>query len=374
MDRRMSTANPAAPKPVAKLQAVKTVNLALQGGGSHGAYTWGVLDALAEDTRIEISAISGASAGAMNAVVFAAGMDEGGREAAREKLEKFWLSISSEGSLSPFQRKWIDGALSAWGGFWPGSRLMDAWTDAVSGVLSPYEFNPLNVNPLRALLIAAVDFERLRASDDLKLFVTATNIRTGRGEIFRRNILTADHVMASACVPQLFQAVVIDSQAYWDGGYAGNPPLWPLFYETKCRDAIIIQINPIERDEIPRTPTEIDDRVNEITFNASLLAELRAADFVARLIQSGILRSNQYRLERLHRIGGAGKLERYPADTKNDASWPFLKQLRDLGRADAKAWLEENFDSIGLKSTLDIDQALKREPAKPPTNGAPAAV
>ena len=204
---------PSASKAAAARQAVKTVNLALQGGGSHGAYTWGVLDALAEDTRVEISAISGASAGTMNAVVFASGMSEGGRERAREKLEKFWLSVSSEGSLAPFERRWVDKALSAWGGMWPGSRWIDAWTEAVSGMLSPYEFNPFNINPLRVHLEQAVDFERLRASDDLKLFIAATNVRTGRGEIFRRDILTADHCMASACLPQLFQAVIIDGRA-----------------------------------------------------------------------------------------------------------------------------------------------------------------
>ena len=364
---------PAAPKPTPQRQGVKTVNLALQGGGSHGAYTWGVLDALAEDTRIEISAISGASAGTMNAVVFASGMCEGGREAAREKLESFWLSVSSEGSLAPFERKWVNSALSAWGGFWPGSRWMDAWTDAVSGILSPYEFNPFNVNPLRVHLEQAVDFERLRATNDLKLFIAATNVRTGRGEIFRRDILTADHAMASACLPELFQAVIINGQPYWDGGYAGNPPLWPLFYETQCRDAIIVQINPIERNELPRTSGEISNRVDEVTFNASLLAELRAADFVARLIRSGVLKSDEYREERLHRIGGAGKLESYNAATKNDVSWPFLRQLRDLGRNDAKEWLEANFDAIGVESTLDIDRTLRRDPAKPPTKGAPAA-
>jgi len=367
-----SAARSRTPKPAARRQGVKTMNLALQGGGSHGAYTWGALDALAEDSRIEISAISGASAGTMNAVVFASGMEEGGRDGAREKLEKFWLSISTEGSLAPFQRKWVNGALSAWSGLWPGLRWMDAWTDAISGVLSPYEFNPFNVNPLRVHLEQVVDFKRLRASDGLKLFAAATNVRTGRGTVFRRNVLTADHVMASACLPQLFQAVIIDGEAYWDGGFAGNPPLWPLFYETQCRDAIIIQINPIERDDVPRTPTEINDRVNEITFNASLLGELRAADFVARLIQSGVLKSEQYRLERLHRIGGRGKLEQYPAETKNDVSWPFLMRLRDLGRADAKLWLEENFDSIGVESTLDMNRELKREPAAPPTNGAAA--
>jgi NTE family protein len=379
MDRRMSraarktAAKPAAPSPAAQRQGVKSVNLALQGGGSHGAYTWGVLDALAEDARIEIAAISGASAGTMNAVVFASGMCEGGRERAREKLEKFWLSVSSEGSLSPFERRWVDNALAPYGGLWPGSRWIDAWTEMWSQVLSPYEFNPLNLNPLRAHLEAAVDFERLRRDDGVKLFVAATNVRTGHGEIFRRNILTADHAMASACLPGLFQAVVIDGQPYWDGGYAGNPPLWPLFYETQCRDAIIVQINPIERDQTPRLPAEISNRVDELTFNASLLAELRAADFVARLIKSGVLKSDQYRLERLHRIGGRGKLESFSAATKNDVSWPFLMRLRDLGRDDAKAWLEENFDSIGVESTLDMNRELKREPAAP-TKGAPAVV
>jgi NTE family protein len=372
VDRRVSRAQkPTAARAAARGQAVKTVNLALQGGGSHGAYTWGALDAFAEDTRIEISAISGASSGTMNAIVFASGMSEGGREGARAKLESFWLSVSSEGSLS-LPCRWVDKALAVWGGFWPGSRLIDAWADAASGFLSPYEFNPFNVNPLRVHLEQVVDFERLRAGDGVKLFIAATNVRTGRGEIFRRNILTADHAMASACLPELFQAVIIEGEPYWDGGYAGNPPLWPLFYETRCRDAIIVQINPIEREETPRLPAEIANRVNEITFNSSLLAELRAADFVARLIRSGVLKSDEYREERLHRIGGAGRLESFDAATKNDVSWPFLKQLRDLGCNDTKEWLEENFDSIGVESTLDMDNALQREPAKPPTKGAAA--
>ena len=379
MDRRVSraprasAAKPAGQKRFRAGREVKTVNLALQGGGSHGAYTWGALDALAEDGRIEISAISGASAGALNAVVFASGMGEGGREGAREALEKFWLSVSSEGSLAPIDRKWLDKALQAWGGFWPGARWIDAWTEAVSGMLSPYEFNPLNINPLKVHLEQAVDFERLRASDGMSLFIATTNVRTGRGKIFRRDVLTADHVMASACVPQFFQAVMIGGEPYWDGGFAGNPPLWPLFYETHCRDAIIIQINPIERDGTPRTPSEIDNRVDEITFNASLIAELRAADFVARLIRGGLLKGDEYRQERLHRIGGAGELEQFSAATKHDVSWPFLERLRDLGRNDTKAWLAENFDKIGVESTLDMDEALKREPAKPPTKGAAAA-
>jgi len=348
------------------LGGAKPLNLALQGGGSHGAYAWGVLDAFAEDTRLDIAGISGSSAGAINAVVYAAGLAEGGRDGARARLEQFWLSISTEGTLSPVQRK----LLNAW--VWPGTQFAVSWAEALSQFVSPYAFNPLNVNPVRDHLVAIVDFERLKASEGPKLFVAATNVKTGRGEIFRRGVLTADHVMASACLPTLFQAVPIDGEYYWDGGYAGNPPLWPLFYETKCYDAVIVQINPIERDEVPRSPEEIQNRLDEITFNQPLLGELRAADFVARLIRSGVLKSEDYRLERLHRIGGAGRLERYDAATKFDVSWAFLQELRDLGRADAKAWLKANFDAIGVESTLDVDRTLMREPAKGPTKGAPA--
>ena len=338
----------------------KAVNLALQGGGSHGAYTWGVLDALLDDERIEIGAISGASAGAMNAVVYAAGMAEGGREGARRKLEAFWLSVSSEGSLSPAQRRLFDAWFKAWNSAFPQVRAM--W-EALSQFASPYDLNPLDVNPLRDHLAALVDFDALRRNSPLPLFIGATNVHTGRGEIFRRDILTADHVLASACLPTLFQAVVIEGVPYWDGGFGGNPALWPLFYETTCRDQIIVQINPIERDHTPRTAHEIVDRMNEITFNAGLLAELRASDFVARLIDSGALRGDEYRRELLHRIGGEGQLEDYGAASKLDVSWTFLTSLRDLGREAAKAWLSSNYDSIGVRSTLDVARAL----AKPGT-------
>ena len=351
----------------------KPVNLALQGGGSHGAYSWGVLDALVEDARLDIVGISGASAVAMNAVVYAAGFAEGGRPEARAKLERFWLSVSTEGSLAPAQRKLVDAWLKFCGGALPGIQWAVAWAEALSQFVSPYAFNPFNVNPVRDHLAAAVDFGRLRAADGVKLFVAATNVRTGRGEIFRRDALTVDHVMASACLPTLFQAVEVGGEYYWDGGYAGNPPLWPLFYETGCNDLIIVQINPIERTEVPRTPQDISNRLDEITFNSPLLAELRAADFVARLIRSGVLKTDGYRLERLHRIGGAGRLECYDAATKFDVSWPFLQELRDLGRADAQAWLEAHFDAIGVEGTLDIDRELRRAPATAPVKGAPAA-
>ncbi len=346
-------------KPVAG----KRINLALQGGGSHGAFTWGALDALIEDERLEVEGISGASAGSMNAVVFASGLQEGGREGARSKLHQFWLSVSAEGVLPAAQRPLFDLWLRSWQSMFSPQR----WADAITEVSSPYRFNPLNYNPLLEHLTGLVDFGALRRGVSPKLFIAATNVQTGKGEIFRRDVLTAEHVMASACLPRLFQSVVISGVPYWDGGYSGNPPLWPLFYETDCRDAVIIQINPIERKATPQSPMEISNRMDEISFNASLLAELRAADFVARLIEEGALKSKRYRREFVHRIGGDGALETFGAETKLDVNWSFLKSLRDLGREAAKAWLEENFDSIGVRSTLDVAKALsKPEGSKQP--------
>ena len=338
--------------------ARKKVNIALQGGGAHGAFSWGALDALLEDERIEIAGISGASAGAMNAVVLAEGMINGGRDGARKNLRKFWLSVSDEGYLSAPQRELFD---AYFGAFRPDLHPALAWMDSLSNFGSPYEFNPLNLNPLRDHLTQSVDFAKLRAGPATpKLFIAATNVHTGKGEIFSREILTADHVMASACLPRIFQAVMIGDTPYWDGGFAGNPPLWPLFYQTQCLDTIIVQINPIARYHIPKTAREIADRVNEITFNSGLLAELRAADFVRRLIDDGILKSARYRRENIHRIGGDGALEGFSATTKLDVSWNFLQRLRDLGREAAKNWLAQNYAAIGVRSTLDIPATLER--------------
>jgi NTE family protein len=329
----------------------KTINLALQGGGAHGAYTWGVLDALLEDGRIAFDAISGASAGAMNAVALAEGFIDGGVDGARQKLHDFWLSVSEEGALTPIQRKIFD---TFFGAYAFSASPAYLWYDALTHFASPYEFNPLDLNPLRDHLVKAVDFEKIRASDHLKLLIAATNVFTGKGVIFRRHELTADHVMASACLPRLFRAVEINGVAYWDGGYSGNPPLWPLFYETHTDDAVIVQINPIERRETPRTARDIANRSDEITFNSALLAELRAVNFVNRLIDRGKLEQSDYKRALLHRIGGDGKLEEFGAATKSDTSWPFLKRLRDLGRESAKEWLERHFDDIGVRGTLDV--------------------
>ena len=341
--------------------ARKTINLALQGGGSHGAYTWGALDALIDDERIEIGAISGASAGAMNAVVYADGFRENGREGARRKLRDFWLSVSEEGVLSPVQRQVFDLWFKGWSNAFP--QVADWWS-ALSQFASPYDFNPLNTSPLRDHLVKIVDFDGLRAGGKIPLFIAATNVHTGRGEIFKSDVLTADHLMASACLPRLFQAVEIEGVPYWDGGFAGNPPLWPLYYATSCNDTVIVQINPIERAATPHTAQAIADRVNEITFNAGLLAELRATDFVARLIDSGALHENGYRRQRLHRIGGDGELEGFAASTKTDVNWAFLNALRALGRDAAKRWLAANFDAIGVRGTLDVDRALAKPRSK----------
>ena len=333
----------------------KKVNLALQGGGAHGAYTWGVLDALLEDGRLEFDAVSGTSAGAMNAVALAEGLLEGGPEGGRQKLHDFWLSVSEEGAMTPLQRKLFD---TYFGSFAFSASPAYFWLDAITHYASPYEFNPFNINPLRDHLTKMIDFEKLRATDHLKLLIAATNVYTGKGVVFRRDELTADHVMASACLPTIFQAVEIDGVPHWDGGYGGNPPLWPLFYGAHSDDAIIVQINPIERHQTPRTAREIANRADEITFNSALLAELRAVNFVNRLLDSGQLHRDGYKHVNLHRIGGDGKLETFGAATKMDTSWPFLKSLRDLGRDSAKDWLARNFDAIGKHGTMDVSGVL----------------
>jgi len=328
----------------------KLTNLALQGGGSHGAFTWGVLDHFLEDGRLDFAAVSGASAGSMNAVVLAEGLTDRGRDGAREALHRFWLSVSEEGALTPIQRKVFDTWFNAFGLEAP----LKAWADAVTHYASPYQFNPLNLNPLRDHLAKMVDFEKLRRTKGVPLFIAATNVHTGRAQIFHRGELTADHVMASACLPQLFQAVVIDGTPCWDGGYVGNPPLWPLFYDNACKDTIIIQVNPVKRDTTPTTATEIDNRLNEVTFNGALLGEFRAVDFVIRLIDQGALKGKGYIRPNLHRVDGAESLAAFTADTKTDTNWGFLTKLRDIGHAAAKAWLAANYDAVGVRGTLNL--------------------
>ncbi|MGH6829602.1 MAG: patatin-like phospholipase family protein, partial [Methylocella sp.] len=331
----------------------KKVSLALQGGGSHGAFTWGVLDYLLEDGRFDIEAITGTSAGAMNAVALAEGYFEGGREGARKCLAKFWRSISEAGAFSRIDRRFLDIFFSS-----PlQSMATQWWTDFLTHYASPYDLNPLNINPLRDHLEKMVDFAKVRALTELKLFIVATNVQPGRIKIFEGPELAADHVMASACLPYLFQAVEIDGVSYWDGGYMGNPALFPLFHKTACPDIVIIQINPIERDEVPRSAHEIQDRLNEITFSGALLGELRAIDFVNRLIDSGKLSRDDYMRPFVHRIGGGSLLAPFPASSKLDASWSFVSKLHGFGREAAKQWLDETYDLIGREGSLNLRMA-----------------
>jgi NTE family protein len=337
----------------------KKVNLALQGGGSHGAFTWGVLDFLLEDGRLEFDAISGTSAGAMNAVALAEGFVGGGREGARKKLGEFWKSISSESALSPIQRNFFD---FFFGYKTPASEFAYWGADWLTHYASPYDLNPLDINPLLAHLKASVDFVKVRAQDEIKLFVAATNVYTGKVKIFKQSQLTAEHVMASACLPYVFQAVAIDGVPYWDGGYMGNPPLFPLFYESGVPDIVIIQINPIERDTTPRTARDIQNRLNEITFNSALLGELRAIDFVNRLVDSGKLPTDRYMRPFVHRIDGGAVLNELPASTKTDTTWSLIESLFNQGRAAGKQWLDARFESIGRETTLNLRMAYAELP------------
>jgi NTE family protein len=335
-------------------KAEKTVSLALQGGGAHGAFTWGVLDAILQDGRLAIEAITGASAGAVNAVVLAEGWLEGGAEGAREQLRKFWKRVSLNGILSTAQQRLMNRII----GFWshdgsPAHLWLDMWTRS----FSPHETNPLDINPLRDALAELIDFERVRACRDTKLFVSATNVWTGKVRVFTGPELTADHVTASACLPTIFRAVEIGGEPYWDGGYAGNPALFPLFYETKSDDILLVQINPLERRATPRTAHEIQNRLTEITFNSGLLRELRSIALVVRLIDEGKLSPHAYKRVLMHRITGGERLDAFAASSRLNAEWSFFKELKDLGRAMAKQWLAENFDAIGQRATLDLKAA-----------------
>jgi len=335
-------------------RAEKTVSLALQGGGAHGAFTWGVLDYLLEDGRLALEAITGASAGSMNAVVLVEGWLEGGPDGARGQLRKFWKRVSLDGRLSPIQRTLFDRLLGAWSGDGSTAHL---WLDAWSRMASPYDLNPLDINPLRDALNELIDFERVRACTEARLFIAATNVWSGKIRIFRGSELTVDHVLASACLPMLFKAVEIDGEPYWDGGYSGNPALFPLFYETETDDILLVQINPIERRSTPRTAREIQNRLTEITFNANLLQELRAVDFVARLVDEGKLSPRDYKRVLMHRIHGGPSLDDFTAASRLSAKWEFFKELKDLGRAAARTWLEDHYEAIGHTGTLDLRSA-----------------
>jgi NTE family protein len=344
------------------MPALKKINLALQGGGAHGAFTWGVLDSLLADPRIEIEGISGASAGAINATVLADGLRRGGPPVARERLAEIWRAVSTNGALPEIERTVVDKLLA----FFPfESSPAQAWFDTLSKFWSPYDFNPLNINPLKDVVEKFVDFDALHAFDKIKLFISATNVFTGRLRIFPRDKITAETVMASACLPMVFQAVEIDGIPYWDGGYMGNPAIFPFFGVTDSEDVLIVAINPIERRLTPRTQNEIVNRINEITFNSSLIAEYRAIAFVTRLIDQGRLPrgrgKGQYRRINVHRIALDSAFKELTADSKLDSDFAFFELLRNGGQRAGSAFLKDHFDDIGVRSTVDLAAEAQAE-------------
>ena len=327
----------------------KSINLGLQGGGSHGAFTWGVLDRMFEEDALWIDGISGTSAGAMNAVVAAQGMYDGGAEGARVALEAFWKQISAAGQSSPMKRSPIDIMLGSWSlDTSPGYVMMDM----ISRMASPYDLNPFNMNPLRDLVGNFVDFDKVAGEKDMGLFLSATNVETGRARVFERHEITLDVVMASACLPQMFKAVEIDGVPYWDGGYMGNPVVFPFIDHSPSPDILLVQINPLKRPGTPTRARDIQNRINEITFNASLLRDLRAIDLIDRLIDDGALSEDQYRRVYLHMIDGCDDMLKLDASSKMNSEWAFLTHLRDIGRDHADRWLKAHFDDIEVRSTL----------------------
>jgi len=332
----------------AAARKVKTVNLALQGGGAHGAFGWGVLDHLIEDGRLAFEGISATSAGAMNAAVLAYGWTQGGRDGARESLASFWHAVSQAGSqFSPYRAMpWA----AQLGDFSLDNSPGYFFMDMATRLFSPYQLNPWNFNPLRDVLERHVDFAAMREHSAIKLFLAATNVETCKVRIFQCSDITADAVLASACLPFMFQAVEIDGEFYWDGGYVGNPAIYPLIYHCDSRDVVIVHLNPIVRRGCPRTAAEILNRLNEVSFNSSLMREMRAIAFVTSLIERGKLSQDEAKQMLIHSIRADEEMVHHGVSSKLNAEWTFLTHLRDKGRAHAERWLASHFDAIGPRS------------------------
>ena len=340
----------------------KRVNLALQGGGAHGAFTWGVLEHLLADGRLQFEGISGTSAGAVNGVMLADGLIRGGPAEAQKRLADFWRAVSNNGNLPAMQRAVVERMLS----FIPlEGTPMQAWLETWARYFSPYDFNPLNINPLKDLFERFVDFEALRAASDLQIFISATNVQTGRVRIFSRDKITAEALMASACLPLLFRAVEIDGIPYWDGGYLANPVIFPFYGTTKTEDVLVVQINPLVRQATPTSANEIMNRINEITFNSSLLSEYRAIEFVSRLIDQDRLPrglgKGQYRRINVHRIVLDDHGTAFDAASKVSTDYTLFEALHVAGKRAARRFLDDHFEDIGVKGTVDLAAEARAE-------------
>jgi NTE family protein len=331
----------------------KAINLALQGGGSHGAFAWGVLDRILEDDRLAIEGIVGTSAGAMNAAVTAYGLTTGGNEGARQCLRSFWEAVAERGAWSIMQPTWLDRLMS------PGSLdYSPAWItiDTLFRVLSPYQLNPANYNPLREILSKQVDFERLRQSNKVKLFVCATNVMTNRLRVFDQSEISVEAVLSSGCLPNLFQAVAIDGEFFWDGGYMGNPPLFPIIYNCTSTDVVLILVNPICIKQVPETAQAILDRINTLSFNSSLMREMRAINFVNHLVETGLNDQGGLKKMLIHCIDAEEEMCSLGVSSKLNVGWEFLEWLFELGRRRGDAFLREHFHKLGKESSVSIKE------------------
>lgn len=334
------------------MSQVKKIDIALQGGGAHGAYSWGVLDRLLDESSIEIDGICGTSAGAMNGVCTIYGLNKGGKNLAKHLLVKFWHKVSEAGKLSAVQPSWFDK--------WLGFGNMDfspayKFFSFASENLSPAQLNPLGINPLEKILNELIDFEELHKMKPPKLFVCATNVKTCAPKIFGPNEISSKAIMASACLPYLYKAVEIDGEFYWDGGYMGNPPLSPLTENTQGTDDILlIEVNPFIIHKVPETIEEIKDRVNEISFNSSLALEIKHLEFVNSLVEKGVTLDNSLKKINLHRISSNHTLSDFNLSSKLNTNWDFLMHLKNLGYSACSKWLETNYDAIGNTSTFHL--------------------
>lgn len=330
----------------------KRLNLALQGGGSHGAFTWGVLDRLLEEKDLEITGVSGTSAGAVNGSALVYGLLTGGAEKAKEVLKSVWWENSQMAQFSPFKQTWLDRLDN------PGNidhNMLFAIGNLLTPLLSPYQCNPFNFNPMKNILNKVIDFSVIQQNDKVKLFLSASNIRTSKVKVFPNNEITVDTVLASSCLPTVFQAVEIDGEHYWDGGYLGNPAMFPLFENTDCKDLLVIQIDSTDYRKLPTTPTDIMDRVTSMSFNSSLMREMRAIHFVNKIVDKGFDDGGNLQKINIHLIRPEETMSELNMSSKVNAAWDFLTYLRDCGRMKADAWLQDNYALVGKSSSCDIE-------------------
>jgi NTE family protein len=331
------------------IAAQKVINLALQGGGTHGAFTWGVLDRLLDDERVAFEGITASSAGAVNAVVLVDGFAAGGRKGAKKALRTFWRKLSQDASNSLFQPSLIDRMSKQQGlDHSPGYVFMEA----LAYFASPYQLNPFNYNPLKKLIDECIDFERVRQQNAIKLFLSATNVRTAKVKVFSGKELRPEHVLASTCLPLLMHAVEVDGEFYWDGGYAGNPAIFPLVYECETPDVLLVHLTPADRPDVPTSSPAIMNRMQEISFNTALIREMRSVAVRNRRIDEGIMPGGKRTF--VHVVEAEDIIRDFTASSRLNADWKFLTKLFQDGRARADEWLASNFDRIGIESTVDL--------------------